>query len=253
MKLIGLVVTRNHFSLDEMPVEAARSLIPICDTVVVSDMQSDDGSWGDLEQKLGTESKVKLQRQPWEKPHNDPQWWVKALNHARERLDPADWVLQLDADEVLGTESYSSIRLAVQDETPGMFRRYTFWRDAQHLVPWNKCCGEMVARLGPANLYLPSDEPNPAVHPNIRDRAEVYSGLHIYHYGMIRYPAAFVAKSEVVQNCFFGGVDPRIHAAQEKYARWDEHDFFDGEPLRDFVGQHPEVARPWLLERGYRT
>jgi hypothetical protein len=252
MKLIGLIVSRNHRSLDYMTVEAARSLIPICDFVVVSDMESDDGSWEDLTERLGTNRYVRLRRQPWEKPHNDPQWWVKALNYARERIDPADWLLQLDADEVLGPESYSSIKLAMQDETPGLFRRYTFWRDAQHLVPWNKCCGEMVARLGPANLYLPSDEPNPAVHPNIRDRAEVYSGLHIYHYGMIRYPDAFVRKSNVVQSCFFGSVDPRIAVAQEKYSRWDEHDFFDGEPLRDFTGKHPEIAHPWLLARGYQ-
>jgi len=252
MNLVGLVVSRNHRSLDYMTVEAARSLMPICDTVVVSDMQSDDGSWEDLEQKLGSEHKVRLRRQPWEKPHNDPQWWVKALNYARERLDPEAWLLQLDADEVLGPESYSSIKLAMQDETAGMFRRYTFWRDAQHLVPWNKCCGEMVARLGPTKLYLPSDEPEPAVHPNIRDRAEVYSGLHIYHYGMIRLPDAFVAKSRVVQNCFFGSVDPRIHTAQEKYARWDDYDFFDGAPLRDFAGKHPEIVHPWLKDRGYQ-
>lgn len=252
MSLIGLVVTRNHLSLDYIPVEAALSMGRVCDHILISDMESDDGSWEALNAFFGAQNKFRVVSQPWLKPHNDPQWWVKALNVARERIDPKNWFLQLDADEVIGPEAHDGIKLAMENGTPGMFRRYTFWKDTDHLVPWNKCCGEMVARLGPANLYLPSDEPNPAVHPNIRDLAEVYSGLHIYHYGMIRRPEAFVAKSKVVQNCFFGSVDQRIQAAQAKYPKWHDHDFFDGEPLRDFVGRHPEVAKAWLLERGYR-
>jgi hypothetical protein len=253
MKLIGLVVTRNHLSLDYMPVEAAISLAEVCDEVVVVDMESDDGSWEKLNMELWGREPFVLRQQPWEKPHNDPQWWVKALNRARAGLPQDAWLLQLDADEVIGTESYDGIYLAMDNGTPGLFRRYTFWRDPEHLVPWNKCCGEMVARLGPANLYLPSDEPNPAVHPNIRDTAEVYSGLHIYHYGMIRRPEAFVLKSTVVQNCFFGSVDPRIATAQSTYSKWNDYDFFDGQPLRDFPGKHPVVARPWLLERGFKV
>lgn len=253
MRLSGLVVTRNHLTLDYMPVQSALSLAPICDEVIVSDMESDDGSWENLQESLSTNNKIVLKQQPWNKPHNDPGWWVGALNFARLDLDSGDWLLQLDADEILGPESFSNIKVAMEDNIPGLFRRYTFWRDPQHLVPYNKCCGELVARLGPTNLYLPSDEPTPAQRPSIRDNAELRSGFHIYHYGMIRNPEAFVRKSKVVQNCFFGSVDPRIAVAQETHPKWHDFDFFNGDPLRDFSGNHPDIAVKWLLNRGYRV
>jgi len=251
MRLIGLVLTRCHLTLDYMPVEAACSLSPTCDEVVIVDMESDDGSWEELNQQFAGQACFTLKQQPWDKPHNDPGWWVRALNRARESLDQHAWLLQLDADEILGPESFDGVHLALDSGTPGLFRRFTFWRDPCHLVPYNRCCGEMVARLGPTNLYLPSDEPTPARHPNIRDYAEAFSGLHIYHYGMIRDPQAFVRKSKVVQNCFFGSVDQRIETAQKENAKWHDADFFDGLPLRDFVGKHPNIVRKWLLERGH--
>lgn len=254
MNLIGLVVVRNHISLDYCPVEAALSLAPVCHTVIVSDMESDDGSYADLQEKLNGYSNILVETQPWEKPHNDPQWWVKALNYARRKfVAKGEMFLQLDADEVIGPESHEAIKEGLNNPLGGlMFKRYTFWKDHRHLVPHNRCCGEMVARMGPGHMYLPSDEPIPAERPNIREVAEEHPKLHIYHYGMIREPKKFLAKSDVVQNAFFGSVDSRLTAAKDHSTAWyDVRDYFDGEPLRVFEGKHPEIIKPWLKQRGF--
>lgn len=255
MKLVGLVVTRNHQTLDYTPIEAAHSLAAVCDTVFVSDMQSDDGSYEDLQAKLSGLHNIIVETQPWDRPHNDPEWWVKALNYARQKFVRKDEMLiQLDADEVIGPESHQSIRDAMTNNPLGgaMFKRYTFWGDAQHLVPFNRCCGEMVARMGPGSMYLPSDEPEPAERRNIRAVAEEYPNLYIYHYGMIREPSKFLAKSDVVQNAFFGSVDSRLKDAEKSELAWHkQRDYFDGAPLRDFTGKHPRVIHEWLRQRGH--
>jgi hypothetical protein len=217
-------------------------------------MESDDGSYQDLQSKLAGYNTVIVETQPWEKPHNDPHWWVKALNYARKKfISKGEMFIQLDADEVIGPESYEPIREGLNNPLGAlMFKRFTFWKDPQHLVPFNKCCGEMVARMGPGHMYLPSDEPIPAERPNIREVAEEMPKLHIYHYGMIREPGKFLQKSDVVQNAFFGSVDQRLVAAKSATSPWyDVRDYFDGEPLRDFNGRHPEIIKPWLRERGY--
>jgi hypothetical protein len=252
-RLVGLVVVRNAIELDYMPIEAAWSLSPLCDYVIISDMQSDDGTWEMMTRTLPSSINLILKRQPWDRPHQDEHWWTKALNYARtEFISPGDWLLQLDADEVVGPEARQGIAMAMANDTPGLFRRYNFWKSPQTLVPHNRCCGEMVARLGPADLYLPSDEPNPLVTPNIRTRAEHFSGLTIFHYGFLRKAEAFVKKSEVVQKAFFGSVDERISKAQANHTRWDDYDFFDGEALRPYDDKHPSIARQWLVDRGYQ-
>ncbi len=254
MRLVGLVVVRNHRTYDYCPIEAVKSLQPFCHSVVLSDMSSDDGSWEELNDAFATDKQVIVERQPWDKPHNDPQWWVKALNYAREKfLTPEETLLQLDADEVLGPESGPGIKQAMQQpHTGAFFERYNFWGSPWVLAPENRYCGTMVARLGPANLYLPSDEPNPARHINIRDVAEDFPNLHIYHYGAVRDPAKFLLKSEAVQNNFFGSCDQRLLDCKGSDVPWyKQKDFFDGEPLRQFTGNHPEVIWQWLRDRGH--
>jgi glycosyl transferase family 2 len=250
-KIVGLVVVRNAIELDYMPLESAMSLAPMCDEVVVSDMESDDGTWEMLNDVLNVHPWAKVVQQPWDRPFQDEHWWTKAINLARSRIDQSAWILHLDSDEVLGVNTRDGLSLALADGIPGLFRRYNFWRSAKTLVPFNKCCGEMVARLGPASLYLPSDEPHPLVTPNIRTGSEHFQGLEIFHYGFLRKSEAFVKKSKVVQEAFFGSVDTRIAEAHGKHEKWSDHDFFDGEPLRDFIGEHPPIVRQWLVDRGY--
>lgn len=252
MKLVGLIVVRNWIQLDYCVLEAARSLIPLCHKVVISDMESDDGSYEALKEFELTDSRLEVRSQPWENPHNDPTWWVHALNFARQTfVDSRDFLLQLDADEVLGREAWKGVKQSFDDRHARLFKRLNFWKDARHLAPPNRVCGTMVARMGPANLWLPSDEPNPLFRPNLRDKAEEGIDLHIYHYGFLRKHDAFLRKSEVVQNAFFGSVDPRISRAQTETGRWDGIDYFEGEPLEPFLGRHPPEAIGWLTERGH--
>lgn len=253
MNLIGLVLTRNHKTLDYIPCEAAKSLIPHCDQVVVVDMQSDDGSYEELVEFEKIDSRLRVVQQPWANPHNRPTWWVEALNLARTTfIDPKDWLIQLDADEVLADYAGNAIKIQRENKQAGLFKRLNFWKDDKHLAPENRYCGTMVARMGPANLYLPSDEPHPAETPNLRTSAEFIGGLEIYHYGALRDPHAFVRKSKTVQNAFFGSCDARILKYEGTQKDWREEDYFDL-PLRDYIGQHPKVAKEWLRSRGYNV
>jgi hypothetical protein len=252
MKLTGLIVVRNYKTLDYMPIEAARSLIPLCNEVVIADMDSDDGSSEELMEFAKTDSRVRLESMRWLRPFNNPHWWTAALNTARILfVDPDSYLLQLDADELVGPESKRGIEMALADRSSAFFKRFNFWKDQRHLAPHNRCCGTMVARMGPAHLYLPSDEPHPAASPNIREGAQSYPELNIYHYGFLRRKDAFLLKSEVVQNCFFGSVDSRLLDAKAKGLAWDDVDYFEGEPLELFAGSHPKEAHQWLKDRGF--
>lgn len=251
--LTGLIVVRNHLTYDYIPEIAAISLLPACDQVFIVDMESDDGSAGVLHTFCDRTPRTKFFSQKWHSPHNRPTWWVEAINEARKPIPHNHWLLHLDADEVLGDESVEVVKAVrnggLTDGQPVLFRRINFWKDAHHLAPEDRFCGTMVARMGPANVYLPSDEQFPAVEPNMRTNAQAVTNAHIYHYGAIRDRKKFVEKSVATQNYFFGSCDKRITDTAAAGKPWDSIDYFDL-PLRDFAGTHPQCAIGWLKERG---
>jgi len=244
----GYVCVRNAIQLDYCVVESVRSLLPVCDEVVVCDGESTDGTRKMIE-GMG-EPKIRILDYPWANPDGDSSFWVEWLNWARVRLN-YDFQLTLDADEVLDPAGYDAIRLMAKLGECGIFSRLNFWRDAQHLAPSNRVCGDTVARCGPTYLYCPSDEPNPAMTPNIRTHASLHPDLRIFHYGFLRDKNAFVRKSKAVQQMFMGSCDSRIIEQETLGKDWDERDYFDGEPLLEYNGLHPEVALYWLAARGH--
>jgi hypothetical protein len=224
-------------------------MLPVVDELVLCDGQSTDGTKDMIFDLWVNEPKIRWITYPWPNPINQPNFWTVWMNFARQHL-AHPMQLELDADETLDPESYDAIRRVVERKGCAYFKRLNFWKDAQHLAPHNRCCGTMVARLGPSHLYMPSDEPNPAVIPNVRTYAEEINGLRIFHYGFLRKPEAFVQKSRDVQNMFFGSVDSRITEMADQGKQWDEREYFDL-PLQKYNGTHPLVAHDWLRARGH--
>lgn len=247
--LSGYICVRNAIECDYCIEEAAESLLPVVDELVICDSDSTDGTLDIIGRLMADNPKIALISYPWKNPHRDIGWWVDWLNFARSHCRQ-EMQLTIDADEVLDPCSYGTIRQFAKENKCGMFKRYNYWKDPQHLVPYDKCCGEMVARLGPTHLYMPSDEPHPAVKPNVRTYAEEHSDLIIHHLGFLRKSEAFVKKTEVVQNAFFGEVDTRIAKATEGGKHWSEYDYF-GEPLRNAEKRPPSICHRWLEQRGY--
>ncbi len=217
MKLTGLVCVRNGTELDYCWREAVASLLPVCEEVLICDSDSTDGTSDSILGWESQEPKIRSINYPWPRPHQNEFFWVEWLNWARQHVK-TELLLQLDADEVIPPSSYPMIDSLKETGESALFRRFNFWNDPHHLAPDNRCCGTMVARMGRSNLYLPSDEPNPRVHPNLRTHAQQFPTLEIFHYGFIRDPKAFVKKSVTVQNAFFGSCDSRITERRALYS-----------------------------------
>lgn len=254
----GYVCVRNMFDLDYCADLAVKSLLPVCDEVLISDGQSTDGTYEFFRNWARTEPKIRLVTYPWPNPHRDITWWTTWLNSAREQL-AHPWQLQLDADEVLDPVSYPAIK-ALADfgtnygNTALWFERLNFWRDAQHLAPKGRVCGDQVVRFGPSDLWMPSDEPHPEGEPEIRKRAgwppDGGRSRRIFHYGFLRREEAMIEKVRVVNGAFFGTMDDRLVKAEADGTPWvDSIDI--GAPLQEFYEPHPEIAHAWLHERGY--
>lgn len=251
----GYVMVRNGVSLDYCFAEAISSLAPVCDEVVVCDSDSTDGTREVLLNMVQTFGHMRVINKPWTDPVGRPTWWVEWINWTRERLS-YDHQLQLDADEVIGPESYPRIRRALEHSECLWFKRLNFWKSAQTIAPSGPGgigIGDGVARFGPTNLYMPSDEPL-TPEPPIRVRAGMRTSpnLLIYHYGFLRRNDALIAKVRACLKFWFNAKDERIERADRENRLVTECVDITV-PLIAFKGQHPPVALPWLRERNYKV
>ena len=246
--LTGYIPVRNGLSLDYCWIEAARSLLPVVDELILCDSDSTDGTREAIEALSVVEGKIRVMNRPWPDPHKDGQFLPKWLNFIRESAQ-FDMQITLDADELIGVESHALIRAAVEVGGCRYFDRWNFWRDAQHTIPRGYICGWRVARLAPTALWMVSDEPDPR-DMEVHSRAKWVEGLNVYHYGFLRRPAAFFAKSKVMHEAVLGTYDPRLTEAEATGAPW--WSLIHGDlKLDEFKGEHPAAIHEWLRARGY--
>jgi glycosyltransferase involved in cell wall biosynthesis len=248
--LSGCVPVRNAIALDYCAKEAVESFLPICDEVVVCDSDSTDGTREIFDEWAKRESKIRVINYPWPNPVNDQRMLAKWLNFARQHFE-YNMQLATDADEVLCPKAYSGIRECCQQHGSRWFYRLHFWKDAQHVTQDNKVVGSHIARLGPTEWEMTSDELRHEGEPPIRQNATYDSRLRFFHYGFLRKPAGFFAKSKVMQHALCNTYDDRLRKAENENIPWT--DLMDtGGPLVDYtLADHPEPAKQWLRDRGY--
>lgn len=263
MTLGGSVCIRNGNQLDYCWKEAIQSLLPVCDEVVVCDGCSTDGTQEEIREWSGRERKLKLCVYPWPNPVGDIDFWVNWLNFARTHLT-TDFHFQLDADEILSEKSYNQIEGFKANTRPRISlwcHRFNFWKDSHSLIPHGVCCGHRVVRIAPTTVWMPSDGPHPKGAEAIS--MAIDSGIEIFHYGFLRKREAFFSKARALQEFFFNSYDPRLDAVErleilsgeKSTGNWmaDIKGIDWINQLVPFTGQHPEIAKPWLKERGYEA
>src|SRR6185369_1668181 len=161
----GNICIRNGFRLDYCWRETVKSLLEVCDKVVICDCDSDDGTRKWIDDWAATESRIVPVNFPWTNPERTNQWWPEWINYSRQHLD-TDMHLQLDADELIHPEDHEQIRNARDAKATLYFQRLNFWSDPKHLIPEGYCCGTKVLKMAPANMPIPSDYPyEPATRP----------------------------------------------------------------------------------------
>lgn len=250
--LSAFTVTKNALSLDYCIVEMINSVIPVADEVVVGDMGSDDGTREMLDEWAAREPRLRIVRIPdWTLERANPRWFTSALNRTREELRYS-MMLELDADEILSDdpETYACIRHAVEHTNAFAFDRLNFCRDPFSLIPDGECVGKHVVRIGPSNLFMPSDEPYPRGTIHLLDMAYIEKRAKIFHMGFLRKPTAFYAKARVVLGAFFGNYDQRLVDAEAAGVNpMSGMEWYNR--LVPYTGSHPEAVKQWCRARGY--
>lgn len=237
---------RNAILLD-FPIEASiRSLLPLCDEVVVNVGASDDAT---LDLIRGIEDpRVRILETVWNLADRDRilrDETLRAMRACRHR-----WGMYIQADEVLHEAGVPLLREAVNvvDDDPrveGLLVQYhhLFGDPGTEAVNRRWYRREVRAvRLGTEYMVHPfRDAQGFRVGSNDRKIRARLTGAEMFHYGYTRSASALRGRKEI---------DRVLYPWMKE--RPEDHPLLDWFPgLRPFTGQHPAAAQAWVAAHAY--
>jgi hypothetical protein len=243
VKVSGFTIVRNAIKLD-FPVEASiRSILPVCDEVLVNVGRSEDETL-DLVRAIG-DPRIRIVETEWDMTRRNTVLGHETLRAMRECRHP--WGIYIQADEVLHERGAEELASAIQrhDRDPrveGLLVRYLhFYGGFDSIATHRRWYRREVraVRLDPALDIRPYQgaqgfRVGPA-HRKIRARLTT---AEMFHYGWARPAQALREKRELGKTMY-----PWRDADERKPLL----DWVPG--IRPFRASHPDVARQWIEAR----
>ena len=243
--LSGFTIVRNAVALDYPIIPAVRSLLDVCDEVVVNVGRSDDGT-RELVAALG-DPRVRILDTVWDFSRGSTALAVET-DRAMAACRGA-WGLYVQADEVLDERGAEILKQRVGEwdrdaRVEGLLVDYLhFYGDFDTLATdrhWYRREVRCV-RLG-RDVRSYQDAQGFRVGPEERRVRARATGARMFHYGWARPPAALRRKLAASRDIFTEVPDRT--AAREARGRLDWTPL-----LRRFTGEHPRAAGDWVAER----
>ena len=243
VRISGFTIVRNAIKLD-FPVEASiRSILPVCDEVVVNVGRSDDETL-DLVRSIA-DPKIRILETEWDMSRRNTVLGAETLRAMRACTHP--WGIYIQADEVLHEEGASELAAAIREHdgdpaVEGLLVRYLhFYGGFQTIATHRRWYRREVraVRLDPALDIRPYQGAQGfRVGPEHRRIRARLTGAQMFHYGWARPAQALREKRELGKTMYpWRNADERL-----PLLAW-----IPG--IKPFRGQHPLVARAWIESR----
>jgi len=244
--LSGFTIVRNAVQLDYPVIPAIRSILDICDEVVVNVGKSEDGT-RDLVAGLG-DPRIRILDTEWDFSSGSGALSIET-NRAMAACRGA-WGLYIQADEVLheaGAEILAAgLRAWHRDRgVEGLLVDYVhFYGDFDTIATnrhWYRREVRCVRLGGDVRSY--EDAQGFRVGPELRRVRARATGARMFHYG-------WAGPSQAVQRKLAASKEIFTEAVDRLEARAARRHGLDWTPLlRPYRGTHPEAAREWIAAR----
>jgi len=253
MKVVGFTFVRNAVRYDYPIVETIRSMLPLCDQVIVSIGNSDDGT---VELIRSIESpKLFIHHSTWDDSLREGgRVLAVETDKAFDLVPPdADWCLYLQADEVIHEKYYGSIQAAMEKcvnhpEVEGLLFKYVhFYASYDYVGDSRKWYGHEI-RIIRNDHSIRSYRDAQGFRKEGRKLYVKPIDACIYHYGWVRHPLAQVQKLNNFVKLW--GASEQNPATIPKTAE-SLFDYSTIDSLAHFTGTHPEVMQERIRKKNW--
>jgi hypothetical protein len=243
VKVSGFTIVRNAIKLD-FPVEASvRSILPICDEVVVNVGRSEDETL-DLVRSIG-DPKIRIVETEWDMTRGNSVLGIETRRAMRACAHP--WGVYIQADEVLHERGAEELAGAIQryhddHQVEGLLVRYLHFYGGFDTVATHRRWYRRevrAIRLAPEWDIRPYQGAQGfRVGPENRKIRARLTGAEMFHYGWARPSQALREKRNLGRTMY-----PWRNADESRpLLAW-----IPG--IRRFTETHPAVARSWIEAR----
>lgn len=246
MRVTGFSLVANAVRLDFPIGEALRSVLPLVDELIVNVGPSDDGT-RDLVESLA-DPRLRLITGAWDRSAGS----AMLATETQRALDAAtgDWAIYIQADEVLHEAGVPALRAAMENahadrNVDGLLVDFVHHYGSPAWVGQGRAWYRREVRVLRPGIGLRSfrDAQGFRLGADHRRPRARRSGATYHHYGWARPTLALVAKQQVDNELYHGGIAARADVSAG--LPWDVG-------LTPFTGTHPAVMREWLVTRAGR-
>ena len=253
MKIVGFTIIRNALKYDYPVVEAIESILPLCDEVIVSVGQSEDGTL-DLIESIQS-AKIRIVQSQWdENLRKSGQVLAEETNKAMDQIPAdADWCLYIQADEVIHEKYYPVIRQTMatyeHDATvEGLLFKYLHFYASYDYVgdsrKWYSHEIRIVRRDPQIRSYLDAQGFRKSGHKLQVKLVDAY----IYHYGWVKPPSIQLQKINDFHKLWSDQDSELIDSRKIKDAAFD---YAGIDSLQKFTGTHPLVMQERIRRKNW--
>jgi hypothetical protein len=245
VKVSGFTIVRNAIKLD-FPVEPSiRSILPICDEVVVNVGRSEDETL-DLVRSIG-DPKIRIIETEWDMSRRNSVLGLETHRAMQACVHP--WGVYIQADEVLHERGATELANAIlrYDSDPGvegLLVRYVHFYGGFDTIAthrrWYRREVRAVRLASELDVRPYQGAQGFRVGPEHRKIRARLTGAEMFHYGWARPSQALREKRDLGRTMY----PWRDADTSRPLLAW-----MPG--IRRFAGSHPAVAQAWIQERRY--
>ncbi|MCB0804471.1 MAG: hypothetical protein KDC05_01660 [Bacteroidales bacterium] len=252
MKVSGFTFIRNAIKYDYPVVESIRSILPLCDEVVVAVGNSDDDTRNLI---AGIDDKIKIVDTVWD---DSLRVGGRVLALETDKAfgavsNDSDWAFYIQGDEVMHEKYLDEVRSQMEQwkddkRVEGLLFKYLHFYGSYDFVASSTRWYSHEIRVIRADksIYSFRDAQGFKIGNNRRLRVKPIDA-YIYHYGWVKEPAAMQKKQETF-NKYWHDDD----WMEENIVKASEFDYSNIDALKPFEGTHPKVMQERLKRKNWK-
>jgi hypothetical protein len=253
MKVSGFTFIRNAIRYDYPIVEAIKSILPICDEVVVAVGNSDDDT---LQLIRNIDVKVRIVETVWDEALKEGgQVLASETDKAFAAVSPdADWCFYIQGDEAIHEKYHNHVCDAMEKykddkRVDGLLFKYLHFYGSFDYVANSSKWYRNEIRIIKNDKQIYSYQDAQGFRKGNDEKLRVKPiDAYIYHYGWVRKPEAMQDKWNNFGRYWHGDTWAEEHARSNA----GEFDYSQIDSLEKFTGTHPAVIQPRIKSMNWQ-
>jgi hypothetical protein len=241
MKVAGFTFFRNCIKFDYPFLESIRSLLPLCEEIIVVVGTSEDKTLEHI--KALNSPKLKIFETIWDESLREGgKILAQQTNIALDQVK-SDWAIYLQADEILHEQDYARIKSAMEyykdtDEVEGLLFRYKHFYGSYNYIGDSRQWYRYEIRIIKPIKGVRSWGDAQGFRIDGRKLRVKTIDAAIYHYGWVKPP-----KLQQMKQRDFNRLWHPDDWVEQKVGKKSEYDYSQGGKLKSFNGFHPAVMK----------